>query len=452
MELRDRHVLVIGYGVSGASVVQFCLQRGARVSVADLRGLSEMGETAQAHAKRDVRFLPDTASHHDPLAYDLAVLSPGVPQEIDLVARLKEGSVEVVGEVEFAWRFLTKPVVGITGTNGKSTTTALIGHLLATAGREVFVGGNLGTPLIEGVAEDERWDAYIVELSSFQLETIDTFRPHIGVLLNITPDHLNRYPDFDAYVRAKRRLFENQRPGDWAVLNAADELVAETASSVVSQVREFDPHGGLPYGVAREGDEIIYTENEHTVRFALRECALVGDHNVENMMAAMWTALLLDVEPETIVKGLRTFKGLEHRLEFVAEIGGVRYYNDSKATNVDAAIRSLTSFEEEIVWIAGGSDKGTDFQPLKTAINGRLKTAILIGESAEAIQGALGEGASIVRAEDMFEAVDKARDLTKSGDVVLLAPACASFDQFRNFEHRGEVFKRAVLEKNAEES
>jgi len=418
MNLEGRHALVVGLGKSGAAAARLLKARGAQVIAADDDDVRFEGELR--------RVVPESLG-----GVDLVVVSPGVPLSLPIFAEARAHKVEVIGEVELASRFIGEPLIGITGTNGKSTTTALCGHLLATAGLRVFTGGNLGNALSNRVLGGERLDATVCELSSYQLESIGSLRCAAATVLNVTPDHLDRYPSLDAYAAAKQRIFENQRAGDTAAINQADARVRAMKTNPGVHREGFDPRGPLRI----EGTELT-----------LRVATLRGAHNRENAFAACLLARPLGVGFETLQKGLDSYPGLPHRLEPVRVLAGVEWINDSKATNVDSVEKSLSAFERNVHIIMGGRGKGAPYAPLRELMPGRVKTILTIGEDAPTIASELSGVAEIEACGVLATAVSRARERARTGDVVLLSPACASYDQFRNFEDRGDQFKALVRE------
>lgn len=451
MDLRGKRVLVVGLARTGVATSVFCAARGARVTATDSRSESEIGETV---AKlKDAGVTLDLGSHREKsfLEQDLIVPSPGVPaDEVHLQAARAKG-ITIWSEIELAYRFMKGRLIGITGSNGKTTTTSLVEHILKTAGMQTILAGNIGTPLIGCVDAMKDESCIVVELSSFQLELIDTFRPNIGVFLNLTPDHLDRHHTMEAYAAAKARLFENQTGEDAAILNADDAATTPYAPSL-PRVYWFSRKQRVAQGAYVRGEEIVFRQDgtEETL-LKLRDIPLAGGHNVENVLAAAAAARLSGAPAAAIAKGVRSFAGVEHRLEFVAEIAGVRYYNDSKATNVDATLKALEAFPGRILIILGGKDKGSDYAVLRKPLREKAILALLIGAAAEKIEEQISGSVALEHAETLDRAVETAAHAAQHGDVVLLAPACASFDQFQNYEHRGHVFKCLVrqLEKQA---
>jgi len=446
IELAGKKVLVVGLARTGIATALFCAERGARVTATDSRAESEIPETAQKLRSAGAR-LELGAHHAETFAQqDLIVPSPGVPPTMPALAAARAIGVPVWSEIELAWRFLRGRMICITGSNGKTTTTSLIGHILETAGLPVQVAGNIGTPLISRVDISSDASFTVVEASSFQLEFISTFRPNIAVLLNITPDHLDRHGSIEAYSAAKARMFENQGLEDFAVINA-DDSVAPRYAPTGPRVFWFSREKKVVSGCYVRGDEIVFRcDGEETVLLNCKVIGLRGSHNMENVLAAASAARLAGVEPSAISEGVRTFAGVEHRIEYVATIGGVEYFNDSKATNVDATLKALDAFPANVLVILGGKDKGSDYKILRQTLRSRARLALLIGSAADKIEADLAGAIPVERVETLERAVESASRRAKPGDTVLLAPACASFDQFENYEHRGRVFKQLVRE------
>jgi UDP-N-acetylmuramoylalanine--D-glutamate ligase len=445
IELRKMRVLVVGLGKTGVATSLFCAGRNAKVTATDARAESELGEVPAKLRAAGVTL--ELGGHKEKTfcEQDLIVPSPGVAADDPFLAAARAKKITIWSEIELAYRFLEGRLIGITGSNGKTTTTTLVHHILKSAGEETILAGNVGTPLISYVDAMNSGTISVVELSSFQLELIEKFRANIGVLLNLTPDHLDRHKSMEAYGAAKARMFENQTEMDAAVLNADDAASLKYAPGK-PQVFWF---GGkkVARGTYLRGEEIVFVQKdkeEAVMRVA--EIPLPGAHNVENVMAAVTTARLAGVNAEKVASAVRSFAGVEHRLEFVAEIRGVRYYNDSKATNVDATLKALNAFAGRVLIILGGKDKGSDYMALQQALREKAILALLIGVAAEKIESQIGGSVRIEHAGTMERAVKKAAKAAQAGDIVLLAPACASFDQFENYEHRGRVFKDLVRE------
>ena len=444
--LAGKTTAVVGLAKSGVAAARLLRRLGVRVLASDSSPLESLTEEARALDREGCTLW---AGGHPDAAFvgaDLVVVSPGVPLELPALASVRARGVPIIGELELAWRVMEADAIAITGTNGKTTTTALTGELLRTQVRPVLVGGNIGIPLAEHAIEFPGDGIVVVETSSFQLDTVDLFRPRVAAVLNITPDHLDRHGTFERYVDAKARIFANQGPTDCAVLNADDPVTAGLAGRVRGRVIWFSRLTTLTHGVFIYDGWIVAKLNGSTERICpVGEITLRGQHNVENVLAATACALWTGMGPSAIRRGIAAFRGVAHRIERVHDDRGVVYYNDSKGTNVDSTIKALESFTEPVVLIAGGKGKGQDFAPLAVAARGRVRGAVLIGQDRDRIRTAL-EAADIPveTADSMDDAVRRARDVARVGDVVLLSPACASFDMFRNFEHRGDVFKSAV--------
>ncbi|MBW2056115.1 MAG: UDP-N-acetylmuramoyl-L-alanine--D-glutamate ligase [Deltaproteobacteria bacterium] len=445
MNLEGMEVLVVGLARTGTAAARFLSRRGARVVGTDVRNRGDLERESPELKDLDVELrVGESQAEESFLRAELIVLSPGVPPSIRPIVEARRRGIPVVGEIELASWFITIPIVAVTGTNGKTTTTLLIGEMLKRAGRRIFVGGNVGNPLINLAGDEGDREIAVVELSSFQLETIGRFRPALAVLLNITEDHLDRYTSFDSYLEAKSRLFINQEETDVSILNWEDRLVKRAASACRARKLFFNLPGGESEGAFFDGERIVVRGIEGEEVYYPGRSGLVGGHNRENMMAAILSARLYGCPRDAVQTALEEFEGLPHRLEFVRETGGVRYFNDSKATNVGAAVKSLQAFSGPVILIAGGRDKGGDYAPLKGPILERVEHLILIGEAADRMERELGAVAKIIRAESLEEAVGEAHLLARPGDTVLLSPACSSYDMFRDYEERGEVFKALV--------
>lgn len=447
VQLTDRKILVVGLARSGTAAANFLINRGARVTVTDLK--SESGLTAALeHLSSPVQL--SLGGHHlqDFISADTIVLSPGVPRSIPELQQAASAGVEIMSEVELAYRFLQGPFVGVTGSNGKTTTTTLIGAILEKAGKRHVVAGNIGTPLtslIDDSSINRKETIFVVELSSFQLETISQLRCKIALLLNITPDHMDRYPSFEAYCSAKGRIFQNQTIQDFAIINSDDPNTHAVAANVRSRVLPFSSSRKLAEGAYLEqGNIIISWDGQCSPILALEDIRLKGAHNIENTLAASAAAFFLGVSLASVKNTVREFKGVHHRLEWVGNLRGVDFYNDSKATNVESAIRAIQSFETPLTLIMGGLDKGTDFSPLRKAISNNVLRVILLGRASEKLASTLQGLVEIERTASMEEAVHRAFQLAPAGSVVLLSPACASFDMFQDYEERGRVFTQLV--------
>lgn len=444
IDLNGKRVLVVGLARTGMAVSLFAAGYGATVTATDEKPEAELAETAERLRAVGVTLALGGHAAVPFLEQDLIVLSPGVPANLPQLELARRQGIPVWSEIELAWRFLRGTLVAITGSNGKTTTTALVAHILMTANITTFVGGNIGTPLLSIAESSTDSSVTVAEISSFQLETIDAFRPEIGVLLNLTPDHLDRHVSFDEYAAAKMRMFEKQLDRDAAVLNADDPEVTRRMPSR-PRVFWFSRQKRVAQGAFLRDDQIVFRQDGSEVVVARRsEIPLRGEHNVENVLAACAAASLAGARPAAIAQGVQTFRGVEHRLEFIAEIRSVAFYNDSKATNVDAALKAIEAFPGPLIVILGGKDKGSPYTPLCESLRSRARLAILIGAAAEKIAADLGDAVPHVIAGTLDRAVDLSIERARPGDTVLLAPACSSFDQFENFEHRGRVFKELV--------
>ena len=450
-DLAGKRVLVVGLARTGRVASLFAAGYGASVTATDEKPESALAEIAAelraGHVKLDM-------GAHTPATFleqDLIVLSPGVPAHLAALELARARGIPVWSEIELAWRFLRGKLVAISGSNGKTTTTALVAHILKTAGIPTLVGGNIGVPLLSLVESSTDSSVTVAEISSFQLEAIESFRPEIGLVLNLTPDHLDRHASFEEYAAAKMRLFENQLERDAAVLNADDPEVTRRMPTR-PHVYWFSRQKRVAQGAfLRDGQIYFRTDGTEAPLLRRDQILLRGDHNVENVLAASAAAYLAGASPAAIAGGVETFRGVEHRLEFVAEIGGVAFYNDSKATNVDAAKKAIEAFPGLLIVILGGKDKGSPYTPLAAPLRDRARAVILIGAAAERIAADIGDAVRVEHARTLDRAVPLAFEQARPGDIVLLAPACSSFDQFENYEQRGRVFKELVagLEKNS---
>jgi UDP-N-acetylmuramoylalanine--D-glutamate ligase len=438
-KLEGAKVVVVGMARSGVAAVELLIGKGARVTAVDARPVNDarlIGWGVQVQPQTETAFI----------GADLIVLSPGVPADVQVVEMERSRGIPVIGDLELASWFLQGETVGITGSNGKTTTTAMAGHILELSGIPSQTGGNIGTPPCSMAATSRPGQWNVLELSSFQLETIDTFRAHIGVVLNITPDHLDRHHTLERYAAAKARIFENQRSGDFAVLNADDPMTREIPGRGPAPVAKeywFSSTHAVSPGACLSGDRILL---DGELLMETQEVPLRGVHNLENTMAAAIVARLCGARHAQIREAVMSFPGVEHRLEFVREMGGVAWYNDSKATNVDATLKALSAFPGGLWVILGGKDKDADYSALAALLKEKAHGALLIGAAAEKIASQLLGSAPLIPCGTLEAAVREAQTRASEGDTVLLAPACASFDQFENFEHRGREFKRLVME------
>jgi UDP-N-acetylmuramoylalanine--D-glutamate ligase len=452
MELKGKKVLVVGLGKSGLAAALFLRRRGALVAVSDVR-------SAEALAK-DIPALLDEgimveAGGHGLLTFrrqDLIVVSPGVPLNTPELAQVRSFGLPVIGELELAARFIKGRTLAITGSNGKTTTTALLGEILKEAGIPTLVGGNIGVPVVGLIDQstDETWS--VLEVSSFQLESTIQFHPSIAVILNITPDHLDRHGSFENYARAKERIFAAQDADDFVVLNADNMRAAEAATRSDAKVYWFSVEHSVPQGAWLEAGHLVYRPAPDVPAedvMLLSGIPLKGTHNVENVLAALCAARLAGAPAEAIRKAIESFQAVEHRLEFVARVNGVEFYNDSKATNVDATAKAVASFDSGIHLILGGKDKGSDYLQLAALLRARVRAVYTIGSAAAKIESQLRGVVTILSCQTLDNAVSAAASAARPGEVVLLAPACSSYDQFEDYEHRGRVFKQLVAERRA---
>jgi UDP-N-acetylmuramoylalanine--D-glutamate ligase len=447
MELKNKRVLVVGLGKSGIAAALFLRKQGARVTVSDSR--SAVALAKEIPGLLDAGVMVESGGH-GLLTFrrqDLIVISPGVPLDTPEVKQAISYGVPVIGELELASRFLRGRIVAITGSNGKTTTTTLLGKIFQDAELPTLVGGNIGTPVIElaPTSMDESLD--VLEVSSFQLETIEQFHPWIALVLNITPDHLDRHGSFENYAAMKTRITENQQASDYLILNAEDKPTQMVAAKTKAQIFWFSPRRPIKQGAFVHGESILFLPKEGAKPepiMPVAEILLRGAHNVENVLAAVCAARLAGVPAEKIRATVASFKAVEHRLEFVRCLQGVDYFNDSKATNVDAAIKAIEAFPSGIHLILGGKDKDSDYTVLSPLLRERVKAVYTIGSAAEKIERELHGVVKMVEAGTIDVAVREANRAAVPGDVVLLAPACSSFDQFENYEHRGRIFRQIV--------
>lgn len=444
MDFTGKKIVVIGMGKTGMATAVFLGKRGAQVVAVDEKPLGQWGgefkriagekwlETGAYH----VRILKDA---------DMVVPSPGVPPHNELLAEALKNHVPVVSEIELAYRFIDVPIIAVTGTNGKTTTTTLLGEILRGAGKKVFVGGNIGNPLIEYADSCRRDDFIVAEISSFQLQWIERFRPLIAVLLNITCDHINYHGSFAEYRRIKARIFANQKKTDVAILNAADQEQKGIADAIDARVVQFSSKAVLQEGIfVQDNDILLRMTGMDEERYPLSMINLSGSHNVENVMAAVVAARFCGCSQKDIIASVKTFRGLPHRIEFVAEKKLVKFYDDSKGTNVGSVVRALETFSQPVILLLGGRDKDGNFETLKPILAAKAKKVILFGEARERIASLIGEDVPVYRKAGLREAIESAYEEAGSGDVVLLSPGCASFDEFANYKERGNFFQDVV--------
>jgi UDP-N-acetylmuramoylalanine--D-glutamate ligase len=457
MDLNHKNILIVGLGISGIAAARFAKKKGASVTVTDTAGEKDLGAYAAMAHKLGV--IMELGKHNIETfeRADLIVVSPGVPLTISPIKRAIAKGIPIIGELELAARYIREPVIAVSGTNGKTTTTTLLGSMLENSGFKVFVGGNIGNPLIDYADKRGTADIVVAEVSSFQLDTIDTFRPRVGVLLNITADHLDRYPDFNSYARSKGRLFENQQQSDSAVLNGSDPIIRSVtkdlrARKLIFRHQENSQAKYRATAIIRRGDPTtpanitIHMKENQKISLDLPKTNLPGRHNLENAAAASLAAIAAGGTPEGVQSALNDFKGLPHRIEYIATLNHVRFFDDSKATNVDAVIRALETFVQPIVLIMGGRDKGGDFRKLLEPVRQHIKKLIVMGEAKDNIKSVLEEscGERVQTASTMEDAVLSAYRGASPGDIVLLSPACSSFDMYSSYAERGEDFRRVI--------
>ena len=446
MDFKNKYVLILGLARSGSAAAIKLSNLGAHVTISDIKP-RETFENTDVLESKGIKLVFE--GH--PLTLldncDLLVLSPGIPSDIKIVTEAKKRNIPVISELELGYRFAASPIIAITGTNGKTTTTTLIGEILKNDGKRVAVAGNIGTPLVSEVEKTLENDYLVVEVSSFQLENILYFKPKISIILNITEDHLNRHKTFENYVNIKARIFENQTEEDYTILNYDDAVVRELARYAKSDVWFFSRKDVVRHGACIENDMIVIKNKGKTYPIAkVDEIGIKGSHNLENALAAACSTYLANSKVSSIAKTLKSFRGIEHRLEFVAEINGIKFINDSKATNPDAAQKAIEAVDGPIILIAGGYDKKSDYTDFVKSFDGKVKKLILIGETADAIENAaIKQGfLNVEKVNSLKEAVMCGYRAASCEDTVLLSPACASWDMFANFEERGRLFKEAV--------
>lgn len=450
MELKGKKVLVVGLGKSGLAAALFLRRKGAQVTVSDVRSAESLANEIPALLEEGIMV---EAGGHGLLTFrrqDLIVVSPGVPLDTPELVQVKSFGLPVIGELELAARFLKGKILAITGSNGKTTTTTLVGAILAEAGIPVLVGGNIGVPVVDLIerSTDDTWS--VLEVSSFQLESTETFHPAVSVILNITPDHLDRHGSFENYARAKERIFAKQDENDALVLNADNARTEKAAARAHAEVFWFSIEHGVDQGAWVEDGWVVYRSGpEAAVEkiMPLNKIPLKGEHNVENVVAAVSATRQAGASAEAIGRAIEKFQAVEHRLEFVSSVHGVDFYNDSKATNVDATAKAVAAFPSGIHLILGGKDKGSDYTTLSELLRERVRAVYTIGSAAAKIESQLRGVVSLYSCETLEKAVNAAASAARPGDVVLLAPACSSFDQFENYEHRGRVFKELVIDR-----
>ena len=447
MELKGKRVLVVGLGKTGVALAGFLAGRGAEVIISDKKPESELKENCDALKGMRVTF--DVGRHNADILsqVDMIIPSPGVPPFNELLTGGVERGIPIISEIELAFSYLKEPVIAITGTNGKTTTTKLLGEILKKWGKKIFVGGNIGNPLIEYVDGGERADYLVVEVSSFQLQWVKQFHPSVAVLLNTSSDHLDYHANFEAYVSMKERIFANQAPGDLAIFNADDAIAGEVSKKIRGDILYFSSSQKLERGIFIDNGVLRYRNSGGMEEeYPVGKVKLKGIHNLENVMAAVIASRRCGCPQKVIVEALETFKGMPHRMEFVRSRGGVEIYNDSKGTNVDAVKRALESFSGSVILLMGGRDKGGDYGILAGLIGEKVKKLVLFGEAREKIRSFLGKVVDMGSAENLKGAMEEACKSSSPGDVILLSPGCSSFDEFANYRERGNYFKEMARE------
>lgn len=449
MELFGKKVLVIGMAKSGISAALFCKEQGANVTIYDGKSEKELGSTIDDLSAKRINTICGVKKIPYLESYELMVLSPGVPTDLDFIIEARGLGMEVIGEVELAYAFCQSKLLGITGTNGKTTTTSLVGDIIKRYHGDNLIVGNIGIPFTSEVNKTKEGNLVVAELSSFQLESIKDLHCQVSAILNITPDHINRHKTFENYVEAKGNIFMNSQPEDVVVLNMEDKICREYAKQTKAKVVYFTLHHQLREGIYLHNNEIILAKDDiETSVCTVDELKILGDFNIENVMAAIGITAYAGVPLNIIRKGIISFEGVAHRNEYVDTIKGVRYYNDSKATNEDAAIKGLSSMKWPVVLIGGGMDKGSDFKEWVGHFEGRVKNLIVFGETKDKIKSVVEEtkACPVYEVDVLLDAVNLASRLAKDGECVLLSPACASWDMFKNFEERGNLFKEYVAQ------
>lgn len=443
--LKDRRILVVGLAKTGVSVARFLKNKGAEVIASDIKVASQLESSIDGLRDLDIEFELGGHKVETLKNVDLIVVSPGVPLNIEPIKEAQRQGIEIMSEVELAYQFINTPIIAITGTNGKSTTTALIGNILEASGYKVYVGGNIGSPLIDYALSNQDRDYVVAEISSFQLDGIKTFRPRIGILLNITEDHLDRYQTLSSYIYSKSRMFTNQSTEDIAILNKDDSFILKIQEMIPAKKIYFSSHQRVEEGAYADRGFIACCDGTGGRElFDITKLKIIGPHNLQNIMGAILASKICGCAHKSIITALEGFLGLEHRLEFVRMLGNIAFYNDSKATNVDSVIRALESFTRPIILIAGGRDKGGDYSPLRDPIKERVRLLILLGEAKEKLSQHLGDLVPTIAVRTLEEAVRTAYSEAEPGDIVLLSPACSSFDMFNDYKERGNVFKDVV--------
>ncbi len=448
--VKGRKIGIVGMARSGMAAARLIRNLGGTPFVTDTKTVEQL--TQEIADLEALRIDHEFGGHTDRiLESDFVIISPGVPLTAPIVQKIQQAGIPIFSEIELASWYCRAPIVAITGSNGKTTTTTLVGEILGAAGLAAVVCGNIGYPFSDAVINIPENGVAVLEVSSFQLELIEEFRPHIAMILNLTPDHLDRYEDFAGYCKAKYRIAENMQDNDWLILNADDHVISQNGIKTKAQKIHFSITRTLPAGVFQRGETLVGSVgSEKTPIIDVKDIRIPGPHNLQNAAAAALAALLLGVEPRIIGESLRIFPGVEHRMEAVDTVAGIRFINDSKATNVDSVCYALRSVDAPVVLIAGGREKGGSYAPIIDVGKGKIKEIVLIGEGRENMFEALGKSFPVQFASSMEEAVTTAFGAASPGEIVMLSPACASFDMFRNYEHRGEIFKKAVAKLKTE--
>lgn len=451
---QGKKVMIVGAQKTGVALARFFKKKGAaEITVSDLRPREKLGDSADLLDEMSVTW--DLGGHSSKVmvAQDLIVFSPGVDPHSRVFEPARARGIPMMGELELASSFVREPIVAVTGTNGKSSVVDFATEILKASGVNAWLGGNFGRPLIDYVTDEEKADVVVLEVSSFQLDTVDNFKPHHSCLLNVAEDHLDRYKDMNNYVASKKRMFKNLNPECVAILNADDQICMEVARDPIvqrGQLFYFSKKSALEEQVHRIGGcvssnrEVRYYKNGNVERYNLRNLKMKGKHAVDNVMAAILLTRSYGAKPEAIQQVIDNYQGLEHRLEFVRNRGGVDFYNDSKSTNVHSVMRALEAFDDPVILIAGGKDKGVAFEPLVDLVHQKVKNLILIGEAKERLNRAIGDYSETFIIGTFEEAVYLAFQKSRSGDVILLSPGCSSQDMFENFEERGKYYKELV--------
>ncbi|WP_099187936.1 UDP-N-acetylmuramoyl-L-alanine--D-glutamate ligase [Tepidibacter mesophilus] len=447
MNLNGNNILLVGLARTGISTIKKLYEKGAKVTVNDIKDEEKLKDILNDLNEYDVKYV--LGQHIEDISgVDLTIVSPGVPLNLDFIKKIKESNIEVIGEVELAYRLSKSFFIGITGTNGKTTTTTLVGEIFKKANKDTYIVGNIGNPVIDTVDKSNEDSVLVTELSSFQLESIKEFRPRISVILNITPDHLNRHKTMQNYINAKCRIFENQNNSDFTVLNYDCETTRGLGENCKSKVVYFSRKHILNEGVYVKDGIIVINLNDKEIKLMnISEISIPGSHNLENALAAVSIAAVYGLDMEVVKQVLKIFGGVEHRLEFVRQINDIKFVNDSKGTNPDASIKALNAYDNPIILIAGGQDKKSDFAEFTKLFNEKVKHVVLLGETSNIIrESAIAQGFdNCHKVESMEEAVEKAYELASPNDVILLSPACASWDMYESYEVRGNHFKNEVF-------